>query len=288
MQNSTTVSVATYNILNPFFAVKWGEIPGLNEVGRAASKEALSESTAVYESNAWTIYSNWDERCPSACSNIQLADIVCLQEISEETLQMVQNLTKYQLAGAGYHYFPGGTKYGNAILYKEEKVSLKEASEITYENLPAIRSAASGVFETNNKVFRVMSVHLSGYYPGESDLQKKQMAKKRGFDELQSFKKQVEETAIEGLEGIVIAGDFNESQDEEHAELYRPGFLMESGYRCDGSFNVTEPLKNRKIDWLFYKSLTHNEPTLTSMGLERLQKPASDHLMTGTLIEWKA
>lgn len=288
MQNNPSFSVATYNILHPFFAVQWSETPGLSEEGKKAPKELLKESTQSYESNAWKIYSNWDTRCPSVGRNIKLADIVCLQEISEETLKMVQHLANYQLASAGYHYFPGGTRYGNAIVYREEKVSLREGSEITFENPPAIRSAASGVFEANNKMIKVMSVHLSGYYPGESDLEKKQTAKKRGFDELQSFQKQVEETAIEGLDGIVIAGDFNESKDEEKAELYRPGFLMEAGYRCDGCFDVTEPLKNRKIDWLFYKSLTPHEPTLTSMGLERCQTSASDHLMTGTIIEWKA
>lgn len=287
MQNNTSVSIATYNILHPFFAVEWSETAGLSEEGLKASKEDLQNSIQSYQNNVWKIYSNWDQRSGAIASNIKLADIVCLQEIAEDTLKTLQELTNYQLASSVYHYYPGETKFGNAIVYNEERVSLKETSQISYETPPDIRSAASAVLEVSTKTIKVVSVHLSGYYPKEPDHQKKQMAKVKGFNELQSFKTQVE-TEVEGLDGIVIAGDFNESKDEEEAELYRPGYLIEAGYRHDNCFIVTEPLKNRKIDWLFYKSLTNNAPTLTSMDLEKLQTQASDHLMSGTFLEWKA
>lgn len=278
------VSIATYNILDPFYAVYWAEPAGLNEEGLAASRETLRASAQTMD-KAWETYSNWNQRQETLAKNIQSADIVCLQEVSETTLADLQELTNYQLAAVSYSHIPGLPSFGNAILYNKEKVTLEEGSVLTCESPPAIRGAAVGIFKIGNKLIKVASLHLSGYYSKEPDLIKKQASKKRGFDELQNFKRQIE-SQVQGLDGIVIAGDFNESKDEEERELYRPGVLMEAGYLCDNCFSPTEPLKNRKIDWLFFKSLKGEEPAMAPLGLEEL-KQASDHHMSGTGLEWR-
>lgn len=278
------VSIATYNILDPFYAVYWAEPAGLNEEGLAASRETLRASAQTMD-KSWETYSNWNQRQETVAKNIQSADIVCLQEVSETTLANLQELTNYQLAAVSYSHIPGLPSFGNAILYNKEKVNLEEGSVLTCESPPAIRGAAVGIFKIGTKLIKVASLHLTGYYSKEPDLIKKQASKKRGFDELQNFKRQIE-SQVQGLDGIVIAGDLNESKDEEEQELYRPGVLMEAGYLCDNCFSATEPLKNRKIDWLFFKSLKGEEPALTPLGLEEL-KQASDHLMSGTGLEWR-
>lgn len=290
MLNSPSASFATYNVLNPYYAVKWAEKPGLNEEGRGLSREELKASTAAQDVNAWMGYSNWDQRCPEIAQNIQLADVVCLQEVSKETLDALMSLTKgYRLAIAVYHAASRPMEqYGNAILYNAEKVRLRNAFELTYSPNQWSRSAACGVFEIGGKVVAVASMHLAGYYSGEANPLKKQESKKAGFNELKTYVEGLE-AAVEGVDGIVIGGDFNEDPGEELLDLYRPGYLQRRGFLFDGNLAVTEPSKGRRIDWLCYKPLHANETvSLTSMGIEGVQKQASDHLMTGSVVEWRS
>ncbi|MGA8164980.1 MAG: endonuclease/exonuclease/phosphatase family protein [Waddliaceae bacterium] len=288
---STSASFASYNILNPFHAVKWKENAGLNEDGRLLSRDALRASTAAQNEYAWNLYSNWDQRCPKISENIQFADVVCLQEVSRETIETLQNLTKgYKLAVVVYHSSRRVIQeFGNAILYQAEKASLKKSFEIRHVTDGSSRAAACGIFEICGKVIEVVSLHLAGYNSQEADRGKKQESKERGFTELQTYVKGLESNVVKGTDGIIIGGDLNEDQSEAEFDLYRVGYLESFGYQFDGSFAATEPSKNRRIDWLGYKPLTSREVfKLAPMGVERIQKQASDHLMTGTVVEWTA
>jgi endonuclease/exonuclease/phosphatase family metal-dependent hydrolase len=233
------------------------------------------------------LYSNWDQRCPEVSKNVKFVDVVCLQEISRETIETLQKLTNYQLATAVYRSSSKSIQeFGNAILYQSEKAHLTKSFEIMHGQAGSTRSAACGIFEIGGKLVKVASVHLAGYFPKETDLEKKQLSKKSGFEELQTYVKGLE-NEVENVDGIVIGGDLNEDQSEAKFDLYRPGFLENSGYKFDGNFEVTEPSKSRRIDWLCLKPLSSkNAIKLTSMGIEKIQKQASDHLMTGTIVEW--
>lgn len=290
MLSSREASFATYNILNPYHAVKWGEQAGLNEKGQALTSKDLKASTeAIDNENAWRAYSNWDQRCPEVSKNVQFADIVCLQEVSRETIETLQQLTKgYTLANIAYHASNRPIQhFGNAILYRAEKANLRKGFEIAHGDGDTRRFASCGIFEIQGQVVKVASVHLAGYNPKETDFEKKQKSKESGFNELQTYVNGLESN-VEGIDGIVIGGDFNEDQSEKDFSMYRPGYLLSHDYQFDGNFDVTEPLKGRRIDWLFYKPMTSRETIrLTSTGLERIQKQASDHLMTGTIVEWK-
>jgi hypothetical protein len=53
MTNTTSASFATYNVLNPYHAVKWAEKDGLSEKGLVQESSVLKESTVSIEENAW-------------------------------------------------------------------------------------------------------------------------------------------------------------------------------------------------------------------------------------------
>lgn len=280
------VSFATYNILHPYYAVKWAEKAGLNEAGQAQAANVLRASTTASEPYTWKLYSNWDERCPKVARNIQLADIICLQEISRETLENLRYLTKREIAVSAYHSSSDPIQeYGNAILYRAKKASVVESFEIVHQAGEWTRSAACAIFKIDGRLIEVASIHLTGYFSRESDLEKKQKAKEGGYRELLTYVAGLEER--ENIDGIVIGGDFNEDQSEAGFDLYRPGYLEGKGYRFDGNFAVTEPFKERRIDWLCYKPLDGREAALMPLQLESHQEPASDHLMTGTVAHWE-
>lgn len=290
MSSSTYALLASYNILNPYHAVKWAEQRGLNETGKTLSRDELKASTGAQDANAWRQFSNWSFRCDAVSDNIQFAHIACLQEVSVETIEKLRQLTGpkgYQLASAVYHASSQPMQqFGNAILYKAGKVHLKQAFEIVHRAGETRRSAACGIFQIDDKIVAIASVHLAGYNSKETNLEKKQESKKSGFNELKTYVEELEKHA-EGLDGIIISGDFNEDPSEALFDLYRPGFLKSHGFQCDDNLAATEPSTGRRIDWIFYKSLALRKTVqLTSMGLESIQKQASDHLITGTVIEW--
>jgi len=286
--NPAMIILATYNVLHPFYSVEWAEQAGLNELAAGLSKEEL-RILAGDEENGWKKYSNWEERCPHIAKNIQLADIICLQEISKETLtSLLAQTPGYLLASEAYH--PSRTpsrEFGNAILYRKDKVHLVEAFQIQQGTTHAGRTAACAIFEMLGKKIKMASIHLSGYDPQERNPKRKAGHKKKGFQQLQYYVEELERD-VEGIDGIVIAGDLNEDLSEASYAYYRPGYLTDCGYLWDQYAAQTEPSSGRRIDWLYYKPITSKSTfKLIPMQFEDKQLHASDHLMTGTAIEWK-
>lgn len=286
--SSAMLILATYNVLHPFYSVEWAEQAGLSPLADGLSKEEL-RILAGDEENGWKNYSNWEERCPKISENIQMADIVCLQEISRETLAALMALApEYALASEAYH--PSRTparEFGNAILYKKGRVQLSEGYQILQGDLHAGRAAACAIFEIFGKKIKVASIHLSGYDPLERNIKRKIGHKKRGFHQLKYFAEELERNN-EGIHGIFIAGDLNEDTSEKSLPYYRQGYLITQGYEWDRHEAATEPSTGRRIDWLFYKP-TVSDATykLIPMNFEENQLHASDHLMTGTAIQWE-
>ena len=283
-------SIGSYNILNPFHAVKWRVEEGLNDIGLSIPSEDLRDST---QSDLWKTYSNWNTRVYDISENLQKTDIVCLQEITYETLNKLLDITEdYLLASEAYQSSSSGLSpysnfFGNALLYNARKIEFNDSFTVDYQSGNMTRRAACGVFNIGEKTIQVASVHLTGYNPLESTFEKKQASKKYGYKELQTYiekiKQRIEESAMNAL---VIGGDFNEDPNEAKFDFYRPEYLKNRGYFNDGNLGPTEPSKQRKIDWIFAKPITENF-SLQTMNLEKKQKQASDHLMTGTVIEWQ-
>jgi endonuclease/exonuclease/phosphatase family metal-dependent hydrolase len=286
MSSSTECRIGSYNILSPFLAVKWATEEGLGRDAMFKSPSQLKQSTDSLE---WVRYSNWEERKVTVSTNITLASIVCLQEIALATLADIQDqIDDSEEAISAYHdsqsYFG---IHGTAIVYKSSEATLLSSRKITYTENGYSRSASCATFKIQEKIIRVVSIHLKGYNHLEEDQETRKLSKKHGFNELKAYVTEAEKNT-EKLDGIVIAGDFNEDTSEKDLPYYRMGYLEEKGYICDKNMTVTEPRKKRRIDWIYYKPLkTSKEDTkLTTLDLEEHQTQASDHLMTGTGIIW--
>lgn len=284
MSSLPEIRIGSFNILNPYHAVKWKTIGGLTKVAEKLDPKNLRASI---ETPDWVIHSNWSERKEPVSENLSLSDIICLQEVATSTLADIQE-QNIHLANAIICFHEATSeegKHGTAILYNPSKAILLESHEITYED-EWYRKAACATFEIQGRIVRVVSVHLKGYNPLENDVEKKQKSKIPGFEELKVYLADAESNT-EGVDDIIIAGDFNEDRSEENLPNYRPGYLEDNGYANDGNYSISEPLKERKIDWIYHKNLSKQHLVeLTSLNLEDKQVPASDHLMIGTNIRW--
>ena len=164
-----SLSIGSYNLLNPQFAIKWKETSGLTKDGE----------------------SNWNDRAPIIAKNLGSTSIVCLQEVS---LSMLEDLGKHLGKNIGlaiYASNEGNVESGNAILYDSSIVSLKETRVFSYQSESkntSTRCAVSSIFqfEDQNNAYtaEVISVHLKGYNLLESNPEKKAKAQKEGLEEL--------------------------------------------------------------------------------------------------------
>ncbi len=286
MSSSSICSFGTYNILNPYHAVKWQTKDGLNDEAMFQPAQNLKKAA---ESLAWMQYSNWEERKNQVAINIMHASIICLQEVARGTLDDLEEVnSSYETALLACHHAstPFG-KHGTAIVYDRYRAELLESHEVKFEGCECTRSAVCATFKIQDKIIRVMSIHLKGYNPNEENVEKKETSKKIGLDELKTYVADAE-TDSESLDGIVIAGDFNEDPSEKISSFYRAGYLEKKGYISDKNITATEPGTGRRIDWIYYKPIKtkKSSTTLSSLELEKDQIQSSDHLMTGTEIEW--
>lgn len=297
MTTSSNLSVfATYNILQEYNGVKWKEQEAITLAAHSLNGEILKEST---KNGTWQQHSNWNERKDTMVKVIKTFSppVLCLQEVSP---QMMLDLRKglhnlYNIALEAYHKSPGRTGeqlYGNAIIYDITKATLSDTYTIFHtESETSKRVAPVALFDISDRMISVASVHLRGYNIQNPDLAAKQKAKKPGFKELETYVDKLKGEESD-LDGIVIAGDFNQGPSEEHFPYYRPAFLKNEKFQCDGDLSVTRPESKERLDWVFYREVKEKGRVehLNPMGwektqLEQINRP-SDHLMTGTEFIW--
>ena len=278
--NSTSINIGTYNILNPFHAVKWQTAEGLNEQQG----------------------DNWDEwRRDAILDNLRQAplDICALQEVSARThpelaravlgghsAQITQLYTHFTKEEAGAH--------GVCVLYREERFELISDRALrtpqddhrcaTYVEL---RDRESGLH------YRVISAHLKGYNPYEETVEVKRGEQTRGDQEQLSYLAQLDAaTALEEAEtstsgGVFFLGDFNEDAAEMQARgaSSRQGQLASRGFIWSGVHAPTETRSGRQIDWVFYQS-GHEQRQARLTPLAHPQNlAASDHALTSVRLE---
>lgn len=292
MSNREPFVVATYNVLDPFLAVKHSTQAGLSDAGKAATPEEIAD--AINDST-WKKYSNWDARVVQIASNIGQADIVCLQEVTEDTVREILDICAdtFKLVCFASHNTGSLYAFGNAIIARnterfcvkcdpETPVSFKH-SIVSRHTTDAYRSAAHEVITIDGVSWLVVSAHITGYNPTEKNYDVKQESKLRGHAELRDYILMIE-TEKRPDQNVLFAGDFNEGLEEESFPLYRPRVMYESGYtRCVHN-DATEPSTGRKLDWIFYKQSSHSPARLRARPEafnSLMQRGASDHLMVG-------
>lgn len=265
--SSSTVRIGTYNILNPFHAVKWRTSEGLDDQGQ----------------------DNWQQgRSASIIRNLTHApiDICALQEISTLTypaLARAQLNQKSCLLSNLYTHFTQDSlgAHGVTVLYCSER--FERVNDVCVQTLSSeYRCTTSVDLKDRNtgKVYRIASVHLKGYNPYEENISEKRNAQKRGDLELQRYVNELLQDT-EGLQGIFILGDFNEDAEEMKARGHesRQGVLMQQHFSWSNTFESTEVRTGRQIDWIFYRDFDAQPHTLKHLSLKQ-DLSASDHMLT--------
>lgn len=286
---ANTVRVGSYNILDPRLAVNWKQVEGLTDEGKSCDTNHLSR--CVYQKN-WKQYSNWNTRKYDVAKNILKADLVCLQEVTQNTLNELSELTGYAI-GPEVYMDRGSIEesFGNAIVFNPKKVEWIKNGTPT--SIPFnLRRAATGFFKACGKTLQVTSVHLLGY---NTKSQKKfdLDTRNEGDSELNEYINKSKAYARQSQANVhIVAGDLNEcptdsTENNIRQRRYRRiDLLMNANMNLNGSELVTEPGKDRRIDWI--ASEQNVSLTRTDMELEKQQTQASDHLMTGVKFEFKA
>ena len=259
--------IGSYNILNPYHAVKWTTDEGLDEQGE----------------------DNWETGRRSAIiKNIQEAqlDICALQELSDRTIDEIKipiSNEQYMQHSSLWKHFTEEEEgaHGVAVFYNPQRFSLVAEQGIKSSD-PKFRYAACVDLKdlTNGFIYRVVSVHIKGYDPYEQDLDRKTESQKRGDQELSEYLMECSKNS-EHLDGIFILGDFNEdAQEMERRGLdSRQGQLIKAQFSWTGVAYPTETRSQRQIDWIFYKDL-HDGMHKVRFIEPKQDLSASDHALT--------
>lgn len=269
---------ASYNVLNPYHALRWKTVEGLEETQDGP-------------------ISNWDKREPIIIKTLQDADITvaCLQEVSPSTLSQLETNLKstYQIADscmAPSNDDPAST-FGVAILYNRVKVDLIAKKSFYIPVGEELRGLVIADFydKSSGQRFRVASVHLKGYYPEEPNALKKQSAKQDGLKQLKEIYSHIEDVSKEldlyTIDHFIIAGDFNEDIREMSFPDCRLKYLIDKGFGWDEDTSASEIRSGRKIDWIFHKSANSTKKVFLKPLDTHHFIAASDHRLIATTIE---
>lgn len=268
--DSASLTVGTYNILNPYYALKWSTQPGYDLVdGQKVDnwRKTTDPSGVTRKEKLATEIHN------SGC------DVICLQEVTPALMmELLAELPDYSYGRfAGHRTDSEEDLHGVAIIYKGSKVDLECVHTIkTLEHTGWYRGCLYLDFKIHGTpgTWRVASVHAKGYNPATATA----ASRKDGFDEIQEI---IKATNSEEIDHFIIAGDMNEDSSQMSLENCRLDVLTSAGYRTDGNVAPTEPATGRKIDWIFYRGPNSMRPIDTSRYQDTT---ASDHLLSMTAI----
>lgn len=259
--------IGSYNILNPFHAVKWRTDEGLNNEGN----------------------NNWDEgRRRAIISNIQnmKLDICAIQELSDQTvneLQVPLEGAQHMMISTLWKHFteePEGA-HGVAVLYNPNRFKLVQdrglqtsQAQYRYATFVDLKDIQTGF------IYRVLSVHLKGYDPYQQNLELKTESQKRGDNELTEYIEHCLQD-LDAIDGIFVLGDFNEDAQEmsRRGANSRQGQLIQAGFNWTGITCPTETRSQRHIDWVFYKDLHQGLHSIKYIEAKQ-DLSASDHALT--------
>jgi len=246
---SFSLRVGSYNILNPDFAASMKTKEGIRKDGS----------------------SNWASRKNIIVKNLVQGDfdLVCLQELSQSALDsMSKVLQKNKLRFAG-KLSPDCSGLG--ILYNSSRLQLLHP----LPGDPADKSHEGGhqQFATfkhreTGKVIRIANVHFQGYNLSNPQCPKRIL----GYAQMKSTLENLK-TNLQTIDGVVIAGDFNEVMTFRGDALSRRNLLLRYNFHYNN--------RDSKIDWFAFRS---TNPSLSKVTFERMdleQEKASDHDLIG-------
>lgn len=259
-----SITIATYNILHPEFALRHKTLEGLRILGAGA-----------YESN-------WPERRPQIAANLTGADLVCLQETDVDMTLQVSSAFN-QLVYAPHVKDGKAHCHGTALLAKPEAGTKMQGFCLTPEE-ENTRSLAGMFFKlASGRHIIVASVHPDGYSDGEKDTSRLEASKEAGYSQLDLWVRQLEQYKP-CVDAILVAGDFNEHFMPPGTQHNRHVLMARHGYQEDGSLTSSEPSTGRKLDWVYVWS---RKPVTLEPVLEDVPHPqASDHLPVRTRLVW--
>lgn len=241
------IRIGTFNILDPRYAIVHNEPAGLQHP--------------------------WPQRAIFMAQFLQQVnlDILCLQEISPESLKDLQPYFQAQGYAIEYIKHPGAPPHsrhdGLAILYKTAQFAKKSFHTLSKYKLS---SCFLDLQNTEGKVIRIANCHLQGGPQGPT----------QGYEQLQQLQQAVDQQDSSVVARILV-GDFNEDEKNLSSPSSKLSILQNAQYQFDGNLAPTEPSKNRRIDWIWVKS---PQAQLTPLPILPSSQPISDHLLTATHI----
>lgn len=193
-------SIGTINILDPALALEFHTPEGLNENGE----------------------SNWDDRKRKLAATIAKIDLVCLQELREETKAELAELTPTH-----EFFFYSLTQVGNGFAIRKQSFENFGLTCVPFKG----RTGLLAHLYFNGKKFTVLNVHLKGYTVLPQSV--------LGEQELAQY------TAALPEEPAIVAGDFNENWGPRSASLFRNGFQSDEAKR-----------KEEQVDWILARGFS--------------------------------
>jgi endonuclease/exonuclease/phosphatase family metal-dependent hydrolase len=257
----SSVRIGTYNILNPYYALKWSTLPGYN----------IIDGQKV---------DNWNDRKLKVAAEINKSDcdLVCLQEATPQIMMdLLEHLPSYRYGDfAGHLTNSEEDLHGVGIIYRPDKVHILNFRQLkTLLHTGWYRGCLVCDFQIDglSDIWRISSIHAKGYNPKAATPE----SRKDGFDEVCEVIDYIRDGLIDHF---IIAGDLNEDSSQLSSENCRLDALRAAGYRTDGNSTPTEYSTDRKIDWIFYRG---SRP-ITPVGYADQDTAASDHLLAATTI----
>lgn len=262
--------IGSFNILNGVHAVKWSTTEGYEIVnGEKRSNWESGRRERVYE-----------------CIQKADCDVICLQEVCRKTWLELQThgFTVSKLAISANLQGKQEPDYcdGPCILYKPDRVELVE-DEVKQTTLDhRYYSSILVRHRQNGQLFRILSVHLKGYNPFESNTVARRQSKVMGYVELMEIVASTLALPQRG-ETVIVAGDMNEDENESthyqdglsrHEFLKRHGFIHDSADQK--SLPPTEFRTGRTIDWIYGRA---NGLILQGIDHKGQDPNASDHAL---------
>ncbi len=271
MNSSPPFRIVTYNILHPKLALKWKTPEGIQETSTGCEN-------------------NWKERKDKLIENLIRSDfsVACLQEVDYKIVTELTDKQPFRAVLLSPHAPKGMTpQEGVTIFYNHEKVDL--VHKLIFKSLRGHPNGTRGELYVDVKdkiskmISRIASMHLKGYNPNEANLETKWTAMRTGLEQLITVIETVE-TNTDNIHEIFICGDFNE--DDQEPVNSRVSYLISRGYQEDGSRSATHFSSNKKLDWIFHKSIRAPHRVMLTPFLLSDQNKASDHCLVGTDIKF--
>lgn len=239
--------IGTYNILHPEFAIKHSELVGLTD-----TKE-----------------SNWPIRKVNILKGLinSNIDIICLQEISKTSKsELSQGLSE---AGFEIRHIENPRGDGSAIIFKKSNFS-----ELQFKTLDLDEEKRACFVDllqsSTKKVIRIANCHLQGGPTGPT----------KGVQQLNLVLNSIAAPSEYSIDLKAVCGDFNEDETKDQ----KKSVLMQQKFTNDGTRVITEPSKNRQIDWIFCVSSENQALELQNVHIPAFVSPASDHHIKATKI----